>query len=70
MAGPLARLFKNDLSWEGSIVEAPFLWKHNGRYYLFYSGNGYGSAEYAIGYAVADAVAGEGSCGKLLHVRG
>ncbi|KAK9802632.1 hypothetical protein WJX73_008060 [Symbiochloris irregularis] len=58
MAGPLAQLFRNDQPWEGGVVEAPFLWKRNGRYYIFYSGSDYGSAKYAIGYAVADHVAG------------
>ena len=38
MAGPLAPLFRNDQAWEGTVVEAPFLWKHAGRYYMFYSG--------------------------------
>ena len=59
MAGPLAQLIKNDQAWEGTVVEAPYLWKHEGRYYLFYSGNGFGSAQYAIGYAMSDHVAGD-----------
>ena len=58
IAGPLAQLIKNDQAWEGTVVEAPYLWRHDGRYYLFYSGNGFGSAQYAIGYATADRVAG------------
>ena len=58
MTGPLAPLFRNDKSWEGTVVEAPFMWKHGGKYYIFYSGNGYGSADYAIGYAVSTAIGG------------
>ena len=47
-----------DREWEGGIVEAPTLWRAGGRYYLFYSANGYAGARYAIGYAVADRVLG------------
>lgn len=70
MAGPLAPLFRNDQAWEGGVVEAPFLWKHSGRYYLFYSGNGFGTGQYAIGYAVSDAVAGRttAGCSPTLHI--
>ena len=40
--------------WEGdSWNEGPFVLKHNGTYYLMYSGNGYFSPNYAIGYATA-----------------
>ena len=35
------------------------MWKHDGRYYLFYSGNEYGSPYYAVGYAVSDCVTGD-----------
>ena len=51
-------LIQNDQPWEGPVVEAPFMWKRTGRYYLFYSGNGYVSPEYAVGYAVSDSVTG------------
>jgi len=27
------------------------MWKHDGRYFLFYSGNSYSGAGYAVGYA-------------------
>ena len=37
------------------------MWKHDGRYYLFYSGNAYMSPDYAVGYAVADKVTGKHS---------
>ena len=42
---------KNDTVWEAGVVEGPVMWKHDGRYYLFYSGNDYASDGYAVGYA-------------------
>jgi len=50
--------------WEGAIVEAPFMWRANGTYYLFYSGNNWDSTSYAEGVAVC---AGPlGPCAKPL----
>ena len=43
-------------AWEqvsGRVTEGPFVLKHNGKYYLTYSGNGYDAKEYAVGYAVS-----------------
>ena len=37
----------------GSIVEAPYMLKKEGKYYLVYSGSNY-QADYAVGYAVSD----------------
>jgi arabinan endo-1,5-alpha-L-arabinosidase len=56
--GTPTQLITPDQVWEGILVEAPTLWKHEGRYYLFYSANAYDSANYAIGYAVADDILG------------
>ena len=52
------RLIKQDQPWEGNLVEAPTLWKHGAKYYLFYSANAFVDCRYAIGYAVADSVTG------------
>jgi beta-xylosidase len=41
----------NDQVWEANVVEAPTMWKHGGRYYLFYSGGNYADDSYAVGYA-------------------
>lgn len=41
--------------WEkqmGHVVEAPYMLKHNGLYYLLYSGSHTASPAYAVGYAV------------------
>lgn len=43
-------------SWEmqwGSVNEGPWMIKHNGLYYLLYSGSGADSQYYAVGYATA-----------------
>ncbi len=46
-------------TWEwtgdaGKVAEGPCMLKHNGKYYLTYSCNGYTSHNYAVGYAVSD----------------
>ena len=44
----------NDLDWEGHLIEGPFVTLHEGRYWLFYAGNDFGTPQYGIGVAVAD----------------
>lgn len=44
----------NDQPWEGHVIEAPTMFKHDGAYYLFYSANAYDKAAYAVGYARCD----------------
>ena len=46
--------------WEtgDNITEGPFMLKHNGLYYLTYSGNGYEHVRYAVGYAVSESPLG------------
>jgi beta-xylosidase len=39
LVGRRTRIEKNDASWEASVVEGPMLYEHDGRYFLFYSGN-------------------------------
>jgi beta-xylosidase len=58
LEGEPTRLITADQVWEGILVEAPTLWKHNDKYYLFYSANDYLTPRYAVGYAVADSVLG------------
>ena len=48
----------NDALWEGQVVEAPEMLEHDGRYYLFYSGNDYASDSYAVGYATCTSAMG------------
>jgi arabinan endo-1,5-alpha-L-arabinosidase len=58
LEGQPAKLIRNDQSWEGGVIEAPTLWKHDGNYYLFYSANDYASPSYTVGYALADSPLG------------
>lgn len=41
-------------SQQAKVAEAPYMIKHNGLYYLTYSGSHYESKYYAVGYAVSD----------------
>lgn len=51
-------VLRNDLPWEGHIVEGHWLTKQAGKYYMFYSGNDFSTAQYGIGVAVADSPLG------------
>ena len=41
-----------DQAWQGGTVEAPSMVTVGGRYFLFYSGNNWNSAAYAVGVAI------------------
>lgn len=56
--GEPTRLIVNDKAWEGGVIEAPTMWKHDDKYYMFYSANDYGGAAYAVGYATCDSPLG------------
>lgn len=58
LAGEPVRMVKQDLPWEGQLVEAPTLVERDGTFVLLYSANSYGGAEYAIGYATAPSLDG------------
>jgi hypothetical protein len=47
-----AKLLTADLPWEGGVIEAPDLVLSGGHYFLFYSGNQWDSADYAVGVAI------------------
>jgi GH43 family beta-xylosidase len=51
LKGSRVQLIVNDRSWEGSVVEGPWVVAHGGSYYLLYSGNAYYNATYAVGVA-------------------
>jgi beta-xylosidase len=52
--GEPVRMLGHGRPWHGRLVEAPCMWQRDGRYYLFYSANGYRSSHYAVGYALCD----------------
>lgn len=58
LEGEVTALFKQDLYWEGHLVEGPAVVKVDGIYHMFYSANDYGSDKYAVGHAVADSPLG------------
>ncbi|MBX3062707.1 MAG: family 43 glycosylhydrolase [Anaerolineae bacterium] len=58
LVGEEVALIRNDRPWEGTVVEAPTMWRQDGRYYLFYSGNMYATERYAVGYATCDSPLG------------
>lgn len=58
LTGPTQLLAVADQPWEAGIVEAPTMLAAEGRYFLFYSGNDWDTADYAIGYAVCSSPMG------------
>jgi len=58
LVGESSIVLTNDLDWEGHLVEGPFCTLQEGRYWLFYAGNDFGTPAYGIGVAVADHVLG------------
>lgn len=58
VTGPVATLITNDQAWEGAVTEGPFMVEHGGKFYLFYSGNSYANASYAVGVARASSPLG------------
>jgi beta-xylosidase len=59
--GEPVQVIKPTEPWENkqaAITEAPWMLKHNGIYYLLYSGGGADTQDYAIGYATSKSPAG------------
>jgi beta-xylosidase len=54
LTGERVRLLTNDKPWQGAVIEAPEMLRHDGKLYLFYSGGAYDSDGYAVGYATCD----------------
>jgi beta-xylosidase len=51
LEGEAKALLHNTERWEGNLIEAPTVYRHGDKYYLFYSAADYGNATYAVGYA-------------------
>ncbi|MHA7239683.1 glycoside hydrolase family 43 protein [Arthrobacter sp. TMS1-12-1] len=58
LTGPPQKLIKQDLPWEGDLVEAPTVVPRDGGYVLLYSSNDYGGRSYNVGQASAPALEG------------
>jgi arabinan endo-1,5-alpha-L-arabinosidase len=58
LVGPDRLVLANDLDWEGHLIEGPFVTLQDGKYWLFYAGNDFGTPAYGIGVAVSDHVLG------------
>jgi arabinan endo-1,5-alpha-L-arabinosidase len=58
LVGEERLVLTNDLDWEGHLIEGPWVTRQQGRYWLFYAGNDFGTPAYGIGVAVADHVLG------------
>ena len=58
LQGSRQTLITNDLGWEGRVVEGPWIIRRDGYYYMFYSGNAYYNATYAVGVARASSPLG------------
>ncbi|HOQ04808.1 MAG TPA: glycoside hydrolase family 43 protein [Anaerohalosphaeraceae bacterium] len=56
-SGPSKVVLEPQEDWEkkhGAVTEGPWMLKHNGVYYLLYSGSHAAYPDYAVGYAAAD----------------
>jgi arabinan endo-1,5-alpha-L-arabinosidase len=51
-------LFGATRSWEGGVVEGPWMHKRSSTYYLFYSGGNWSDASYGMGYATSSSPTG------------
>jgi arabinan endo-1,5-alpha-L-arabinosidase len=58
VVGEPTKLIMQTEAWEGNLVEAPTLLKHDDSYVLLYSANNYGDDSYAIGVATAQSITG------------
>ncbi|MBG6053848.1 beta-xylosidase [Salinibacterium sp. CAN_S4] len=58
LAGDPVKLLTTTEPWEGTLIEAPVIVRHDGEYVLFYSANDYGGDQYATGYATAPSLTG------------
>jgi hypothetical protein len=56
--GDAVTVLENDQEWEAHLIEGVWVSPHRGRFYLFYAGNDFSTADYGIGVAVADAPLG------------
>lgn len=58
LLGTRSEVARNNRGWEGRLIEAPWIVKRRGMYYLFYSGGTYDTPSYALGVARSDSPIG------------
>ncbi len=58
VVGAPVKLIGTDQAWESPHVEAPSMFDAGDRYLLIYSGNWWNTAEYGVGVAICESVAG------------
>lgn len=58
LMGTPTQLLQRELDWEFPIIEGPSMVLVDGRHHLFYSGNRWETADYAVGHAVCESVTG------------
>ncbi len=58
LTGPREIVLMNDRDWEAHLVEGVWVTRHGRRYYLFYAGNDFTTADYGIGVAISDSPLG------------
>jgi hypothetical protein len=56
--GETTKILENDLDWEAHLVEGMWVTKHKEKYYLFYAGNDFSTAQYGIGVGIAESPLG------------
>jgi GH43 family beta-xylosidase len=61
------RLLRAKMAWENGVIENPSMIRYRGVHYLFYSGNGWGSPHYSVGYAICKTV--KGPCERPIDPR-
>jgi hypothetical protein len=58
LTGPPTELIRRDQPFEGTVVEAPTLFRHDGTYTLFYSANDFFGGGYRTAYATSTSLLG------------
>jgi hypothetical protein len=58
LVGGRTKVLENDQTWEAHVVEGVWVVKNNRKYYMFYAGNDFQTADYGIGVATADGPTG------------
>jgi hypothetical protein len=53
LTGEAVKVLENDQPWEAHVVEGMSVLKYDGQYFMFYAGNDFSTADYAINVAVS-----------------